>query len=74
MKKFKVSVLVLILFFAQCGNEQSPEQRSKDDSAISTPKKVNKDIKFTVQGLLNRPEALGIRPVKAEIYIPYCLI
>jgi len=47
MKKFKVSVLVLILFFAQCGNEQSPEQRSKDDSAISTPKKVNKDIKFT---------------------------
>jgi hypothetical protein len=40
---------------------------------------ADKDMKFTLQGLINRPEALGIRPVKAEIYIhpehdPGCLL
>ncbi len=47
MKKFTVSVLALILLFAQCNNEQSPEQKSKDDSVLSAPKKVKKDIKLT---------------------------
>jgi len=40
---------------------------------------ADKNMKFAIQGLLNRPESLGIRPVTAEVFIhperdPGCLL